>query len=317
MSREHALPAGIRFIERDWLSANHVLLFDQQSLTMIDTGYVKHAALTAALVRAALDGHGSQTTLARIINTHLHSDHCGGNARLQTEHDCQTLVPAASLADVRSWDDTALTYRGTGQCCPRFRADGALRPGDRFEAGGLRWDVHAAEGHDPKSLLFHAPGPGLLISADALWRHGFGVIFPELVDASGFSEQAAVLDLIEALAPRQVLPGHGPMFDRVDLAIEESRSRLAALRADPRRNCRGALRALVMFRMLALECVRRDELQTALAGADIMASAAQTLGLSLAQGIDQTIDDLLRQGQLHACEDGRIVIPTQRDQAHA
>ncbi|MEZ5650788.1 MAG: MBL fold metallo-hydrolase [Burkholderiaceae bacterium] len=303
------LPPTVRFIERDWLSANQILLFDDDAVTVVDTGYEKHAPMTAALVRAALDAHGPDTRLCRIINTHLHSDHCGGNARLQAEHECRTWVPAASLADVRAWDTAALTYAGTGQDCPRFVADGALAPGDGFEAGGLRWHCHAAPGHDPKSLIFHAPEAGLLISADALWRHGFGVIFPELVDASGFAEQAAILDLIESLAPRRVLPGHGPVFDRADLAIDEARARLAALRADPRRNCRGALRALVMFRMLALECVSRDTLQQVLANADIMAAAAATLGLSLHDGIDMTIDDLVRQRQLHDCGDGRIAVP--------
>ena len=39
----------------------------------------------------------------------------------------------------------------------------------------------------------------MLISADALWENGFGVIFPELEGDSGFAEERAVLELISTL----------------------------------------------------------------------------------------------------------------------
>ena len=69
----------MRVLERGWVSSNNVLLFDDdQSATLVDTGYVTHGEQTLALVRHALEGR----RLTRIINTHLHSDHCGGNALL-------------------------------------------------------------------------------------------------------------------------------------------------------------------------------------------------------------------------------------------
>ena len=46
---------------------------------MVDTGYCIHAEQTLALVEAALQG----APLQRIVNTHLHNDHCGGNALLR------------------------------------------------------------------------------------------------------------------------------------------------------------------------------------------------------------------------------------------
>lgn len=302
------LPTGVHFVERDWLSANQIQLFDDDALTVVDTGYVTHAPTTLALVGHALRARGPSAALTRIINTHLHSDHCGGNAALQAEHACRTLVPIGSLDTVRRWDETQLTYRDTGQECPRFVADDALAPGDVFEAGGLRWEVHAAPGHDPLSLIFFAPARRLLISADALWRHGFGIIFPELVDESGFREQQDLLKVIDALAPRQVLPGHGPRFTEVDLAIEEARARLAALQADPVRNCRSAMRALVVFRMLALDATSRDELQALLENAGIMARAAEKMGRSLSQAIDEAVESLLTGGQLRRRPDGRLEI---------
>ena len=84
------LPASIHVLERGWLSANNILLFEGENATVIDSGYVTHAAQTVDLVSHALDGRN----LKRLLNTHSHSDHIGGNAALQAAFDCEIIVPA-------------------------------------------------------------------------------------------------------------------------------------------------------------------------------------------------------------------------------
>ena len=75
-----ALPPEITVLERDWLSANNIVFQGAHSGTaVVDTGYHSHAEHTVALLGAALHGRA----LDHILNTHLHSDHCGGNAALQ------------------------------------------------------------------------------------------------------------------------------------------------------------------------------------------------------------------------------------------
>ena len=81
----HRLPVSMHVIERDWLSCNQVLFFDEaeQQATLIDSGYGKHAQITTQLVGHVLESRGlSIRALKTLINTHLHSDHCGGNAAL-------------------------------------------------------------------------------------------------------------------------------------------------------------------------------------------------------------------------------------------
>jgi glyoxylase-like metal-dependent hydrolase (beta-lactamase superfamily II) len=73
------LPPSLRVVERGWLSANNVVFMDAAGASVVDTGYCTHAAQTVALMEHVLQG----LPLARIINTHLHSDHCGGNAALR------------------------------------------------------------------------------------------------------------------------------------------------------------------------------------------------------------------------------------------
>ena len=240
------LPATMRVFERGWLSSNNILFTGPGPTTLIDSGYLIHAEQTLALVDHALGGQALQ----RLINTHLHSDHCGGNAALQARYGCSTLIPAAEAAKVRAWDEDALSYKATGQQCARFGFDATLAPGDLLELGGLAWQALGAPGHDPYSLVFYCPAEGILISADALWQNGFGVIFPELEGESGFAEARATLALIDTLTIRLVIPGHGAPFTDVKPALARAFSRLDYLQADPVRNAENAVKVMLKFLLL-------------------------------------------------------------------
>ena len=61
------------------MSSNMVLFAGRDATALVDSGYLTHADTTLALVRHALAGR----PLDALYNTHLHSDHCGGNATLQ------------------------------------------------------------------------------------------------------------------------------------------------------------------------------------------------------------------------------------------
>jgi glyoxylase-like metal-dependent hydrolase (beta-lactamase superfamily II) len=267
------LPASIRVFERGWLSSNNVLLVDEARAALVDTGYATHAAQTVALVQRALAGRALDT----IVNTHLHSDHCGGNALLQAQWPCETLIPAASASAVRTWDEARLSFLATGQTCERFAFTGTLAPGAQVALGGFEWDVIGAPGHDPDSLMLYAPEPRVLISADALWEHGFGVIFPELEGESGFAEQCAVLDAIAQLGVAVVIPGHGAPFANVGAALERAYARLAWLSADPARNAKNALKVLIVFKLLEVRALTFAALEAMLANAAAMHAAARQL----------------------------------------
>lgn len=267
------LPESIRVFERGWLSSNNVLLVDDACAAVVDTGYATHAPQTLALLRQTL----GVRPLDLIVNTHLHSDHCGGNALLQAAWPCRTLIPASEADAVRDWDEARLTFRATGQTCERFHFTGTLRPGAQLRLGALDWQVLGAPGHDPHSLMLYCAHERILISADALWENGFGVIFPELQGESGFAEQQAVLDAIATLDVRVVIPGHGAPFTNVEQALERALSRVAWLRADPTRNARNALKVLIVFKLLEVRAMRWDALLQMLDDAAVMHAAASML----------------------------------------
>ena len=242
-----ALPPGITLLERGWLSSNNILICGQRHCALVDSGYASHAAQTLALVTARL----GQRALDVLANTHLHSDHCGGNAALQARYPAlQTLIPPGQAKDVADWDPAALTYHPTGQQCERFTFSGTLQPGTELDLGDQRWQLHAAPGHDPHSVLLFEPATRLLLSADALWHNGFGVVFPELDGSDAFDDVARTLDLIESLQPRLVIPGHGGAFSDVSAALARARSRLESFVKHPAKHRRHAAKVMVKFKLL-------------------------------------------------------------------
>lgn len=247
----HVLPKGMQVFERGWLSSNNILFTGGDKTLLVDSGYCTHSEQTLSLVESVL---GSRP-LDVLINTHLHSDHCGGNAALQSRYPAlQTWIPPGHARDVAQWDAVALTHIPTGQLCPRFSFDQTLQPGSDIRLGAADWQIHAATGHDPHSVIFFEPVHKVLISADALWENGFGVVFPELEGVNAFDEVAATLDLIDRLKPKTIVPGHGRMFSYTSETLFKAQQRLDAFKASPIRHARHAVKVLLKFKLLEVQC---------------------------------------------------------------
>jgi glyoxylase-like metal-dependent hydrolase (beta-lactamase superfamily II) len=296
---------GITVFERGWLSSNNTLLHGEGAgAVLVDAGHTRHAAQTLALVSHAL----RDETLVGVVNTHLHSDHCGGNATLQDHFGCSVRIPPGQWAAVQAWDEVALSYAPTGQLCTRFSAQGTLEPGQTLSVGRQRWQALAAPGHDPHSLILFNAEHGVALTADALWERGFGVVFPELDGVDAFDEVEASLDLIESLDARWAVPGHGAPFNDVPAALKLARQRLAAFRADPARHTRHAVKALVKFHMLEVQQQAWPELLAWFTGVTLYEAVWQRLGRpqgTLEAFALQVVGDLLAQGVL-AQRDGVV-----------
>jgi glyoxylase-like metal-dependent hydrolase (beta-lactamase superfamily II) len=298
------LPDGITVFERGWLSSNNILIDNPEAIALIDSGYVTHSAQTLALIDDALGGDN----LDVLVNTHLHSDHCGGNAALQKAYPgMSTFIPPGAAEHVRAWDTTALTFAPTGQKCPQFGFDAVLVPGTEIRLGGLQWQIHAAPGHDPHSVILFEARSRLLVSADALWERGFGVVFPELEGADAFEAVGKTIDLIESLQPKTVIPGHGPVFSGVEQAIATARERLASFVAQPDKHIRHAARVLLKFRLLEVQSVKLVTL-TAWAQATpyfAMIFSAHFPGQDFNAWVTSLVQDLVKSGA--ATQDGVMV----------
>jgi len=250
-------PNGITLFERGWLSSNNILIRGKDRCALIDSGYATHARQTLTLVTHALQDR----PLALLLNTHLHSDHCGGNAALQAHYpELQTWIPPGHARYVQPWDPVALSYTPTGQICPPFSYNATLQPNTEIALGDRLWQIHAAPGHDPHSVILFEPQSRLLISADALWENGFGVVFPELDGADAFTEVAQTLDVIEALQPARVIPGHGAAFVDVASALARARRRLDSFAQAPQKHRRYAAKVLLKFKLLEVQRIAQADL---------------------------------------------------------
>ena len=291
------LGPGLQLLERGWLSSNNVLLADGDGFALVDSGHSVHAGQTVALLRGLLGAR----PLRRLFNTHLHSDHCGGNAALQREWAPEVRVPATSLQAVQRWDERALTYQATGQHCERFGAHGGIAAGERLRIGAREWQALAAPGHDPDSLVLFDAEHRVLISADALWENGFGVVFPELDGVAAFDDVEAVLELIAALPVRSVIPGHGAAFDDVAGALRKARARLDGFRADPARHLRHAGRVLLKYHLMEQRQQPLPDVRAWLRDTPLMHSIRAGLGRPAAghdAWSEQLLQDMLSGGLL-------------------
>ncbi|MSQ19071.1 MAG: MBL fold metallo-hydrolase [Betaproteobacteria bacterium] len=170
------LPRCMQVIERGWLSCNSIVFQEDRHAVMIDSGYGNEAAETLALLDRAILGK----PLTRLLNTHCHSDHIGGNAALQKKYRVHTTVPIGEAPIIERWDDEELLLTYADQAAQRFAVDATLAPGDVVRLGNLDWQVLAAPGHDHHALIFFSPDERIVITGDALWENDFGVVFPAL-----------------------------------------------------------------------------------------------------------------------------------------
>jgi len=302
---QYKIPLGIEIFERGWLSANNIFLYGEEDVSLVDSGYCAHQNLTLNLVKNALQKNALKT-VDKVVNTHLHSDHCGGNAALAEEYQCEIYIPTAENLPVKNWDEDLLSYKNLGQECPRFKHQGLLVPGEKVLLGPYWWQILAAPGHDPHSVMLYQADHGILISADALWEEGFGVIFPELWGEAGFEEVAQTLDLIESLPIEFVIPGHGKPFTDVASALNIARSRLDYLASDRARNARHGAKVLLKYKLLEWRSQEMELVNDWICNTPILTGIAKELHMSLAE-LTEWLPQALAKSGVARIENGYLV----------
>ena len=299
------LPPQVRVLVRDWLSGNNVVLQGRDGHVLVDSGYSSHAPLTLALVARVLQG----APLARLVNTHGHSDHVGGNAAIKDVYGCPIAFPAAEADLVERWDTAALLYDYADQDAPRFAVDERLHAGTTHVWGDLEWRLLSAPGHDMGALVFYNPEHRILISGDALWRDGFGILFAEVMgQGDALGEARRTLEAIGRLAVDAVIPGHGAPFAEFDDALERAFARIRAFEDDGARMARNAIRACITFKLLEVRSMALAELPRHLDETPLYRTAnARYLGLDADALAAWLVKELERAGVARS-EDGALVV---------
>ena len=244
------LPSTIAFIERDWLSANHIMFRDDKNVTLVDSGYGKFNEVTIKKVNAVL-GDWGDVSLDCIINTHIHSDHIGGNAELQRLHaGCSITVPVDEQPALINWDSPEQMLSYADQEAERFAWDDVIEPGQTVQLGGESWQAIATPGHDMGSLVFYSPKLRILISADALWENSSGFVVPQAVDPKPLAAQRATFQRLAELDVALVIPGHGPMFADFSGALKRAGEKLELFASDDMRIAKNVVKGMFIYSMM-------------------------------------------------------------------
>ncbi|WP_394824093.1 MBL fold metallo-hydrolase [Pendulispora albinea] len=303
------LPSNITFLQRGVLHSNSILVHDDTSFVLFDTGYYTGAP---ALERTILERTGRTLgDLALIVNTHVHPDHTGGNAYLQERSGCDIVTSEIDGMLVESGDPVTLMRDWADLRCPAFQPSRTVRPGETLAFGGVEFTVVDGSGHSAGEVSFYAPRHKLLICGDLLWQAGFSNVVPLVEGVAGLARHERSLTGLKTLDVDIAIPGHGPPIvgrEAVREGIDRTIETIRFLRSRRDRWATTSLKAFIVMHVLVEERVmRRDFVARCARSPWFREQAARFFpddgAIALLDGL---LDDLLTRRVLCAHEDGTL-----------
>lgn len=159
--------------------------------------------------------------ISRILNTHMHLDHCVGNVFLKAfglDAECGL----GDLPLVKHAEDQARKF-GLEIPSPIPEPEKFLKEGDEIQVGNILLQIIEVPGHSPGSLAFYSP-EGFVFSGDVVFAGGgYG-----RTDLPGGNEDVlmdSIRKLLRLPGETRILCGHGPDTTvATELAIWKSRT---------------------------------------------------------------------------------------------
>ncbi|MFE7784927.1 MBL fold metallo-hydrolase [Streptomyces nigrescens] len=302
MSGQPSLPPWVTWRQRPFPDANLLLLHGRQP-ALVDSGFVGHAEDTAAWARA----HAGEIGL--VVNTHWHSDHVGGNALLQARG--AAIAAGAPEAE-------AISRRDPGCCAAEYldqpvapyAVDMSLDDGQVLRLGDTDWEVVRTPGHTPGHLALWQPDERLLVAGDALSDYDVGWVNLALDGLDAATTALASLKRMADLAPRVILPSHGPIPADPTAAFDTALRRAQRLVDDPDGAVWYGARRIFAFALMIRGGIASDEVEPYLHARAWLTDAARLLDLTpealateLVAAMLRNRALVLRDGRLHAAAD--------------
>lgn len=210
---------------------NTTVIEGTDGLVVIDTQFAPRFPAIAAQIAAI-----SSKPVANVINTHYHFDHTGGNAAFQRA-GAHILAHASVAAHMAPPPANPLTGR------PDAPADPAALPtesyagaGTTFTAGGtsLRL-IHPEPAHTDGDTIVVMARQDIVAAGDIVGNHYPNI---DVAVGGGIDGMIAATDLILTLLDdrSRVIPGHGPVLAKADVAayrtmLQTARDRIARAKA--------------------------------------------------------------------------------------
>lgn len=185
-------------------TSNSTILLHGDTATVVDTLLLPSMAQG---ILAELDRRRARATL--VVDTHPHADHVGGNAAFP---DARVVAHPVTADSVRRLAADPSLLAGlfpahSGELSGlQLRVPEPVEPTALELAPGLEV-VALGPAHTPVDLALLVPEAGVLVAGDLCFNQVTPLTLPGHANLAGW---ANALDRLAALAPRVVIPGHGP-----------------------------------------------------------------------------------------------------------
>jgi glyoxylase-like metal-dependent hydrolase (beta-lactamase superfamily II) len=293
------LPAWVTWQRRPFPDANLLLLRGREP-ALVDSGFVGHAQETAIWLRVQAG------QVALVVNTHWHADHVGANGLLQ----------AAGAGIAASAPDAQAVARRDPDCCQAeyldqpvnpYTVDEPLHDGQVLRLGDADWQVVRTPGHTPGHLSLWQPEERLLVVGDALSDYDVGWVNLALDGPQAAATALASLHRLADLAPRVLLPAHGPIPADPAAAFAAALGRAQRLVDDPAGAVWYGTRRIFAFALMIRDGIPTDEVEPYLHARAWLADAARLMDRRPEALAAELVDTMLasgaivlRSGRLHA-----------------
>jgi len=307
VSMAEEIGAGLFFIGRDWLNANHFVFLGPEP-ALIDTGYAQgHEETLAELAALGLE----PAAVKRIILTHTHADHVGSVRSIQETSACRVSLHPISRHYVETRNKWATWWYYYDHEAEFFPTHESLEDGQEVRLGAMTFQVLHLPGHAAGMIALFEPREEILLSSDALWEDDLGVLTPRIEGLDCVFRALESLDRLAGLKVRKVYPGHGRPFEDLAGAVDRARSKLERFIAEPRTQGLDQIKKIIVFTLLRTGGLPAHSLFGHLSECPWF---GETISLFFGNDrprpiFDQVIDELIQKGALTAEEAVLTAVP--------
>lgn len=296
--------SALHFFERSFPSANSVLLLGERPI-LIDSGFGSDAEET----RDWLLAQGVELGRLRLLNSHHHSDHVGGNHLLQRRHGARILAHRWEGGLVNRRDPLACAAAWIGGAVMPYRVDGFLAPGETLETGRARLRVLHTPGHTLGHLSFYLPDERALVLGDLAHRDDVGWLNPFREGAAAAQLALESLEQVLGLGARVAYSGHGPALLEPEASLRAAQARYRRWLAEPERLAWHACKRLFGNALMLAGGLPEAEVEPFLLGRPWFGDYARSYFGDPPAFVEPLVAEMLRSGAA-AFEAGRLIART-------